>query len=59
MGLNVIAEGVESIEQESLIQAQGCDTMQGYLYSKPLPAQEMTQLLKKWSFHNSKMYPTI
>jgi diguanylate cyclase (GGDEF)-like protein/PAS domain S-box-containing protein len=35
--LNVVAEGVETEEQASILRAEGCDQMQGYLYSKPVP----------------------
>lgn len=46
LGMQVIAEGVETAEQEAYIIAQGCNEGQGYLYSKPLPARELTQFLK-------------
>ena len=42
LGMQVIAEGVETAEQEAYIIAQGCNEGQGYLYSKPLPARELT-----------------
>ncbi|WP_437884116.1 putative bifunctional diguanylate cyclase/phosphodiesterase [Pseudomonas sp. LRF_L74] len=47
LGMLVIAEGVETLEQESYIIAQGCNEGQGYLYSKPLPAREVTLYLKQ------------
>lgn len=47
LGMQVIAEGVETLEQEAYIIAQGCHEGQGYLYSKPLPARELTQFLKQ------------
>jgi diguanylate cyclase (GGDEF)-like protein len=40
-----IAEGVETIEQANKLTNLGCDLAQGYLYSKPLPVEEMTKLL--------------
>src|SRR3990167_8447061 len=47
LGMQVIAEGVETIEQEAYIVAQGCNEGQGYLYSKPLPPRELTLFLKQ------------
>jgi diguanylate cyclase (GGDEF)-like protein len=47
LGMQVIAEGVETLEQEAYIIAQGCHEGQGYLYSKPLPARELTLFLKQ------------
>jgi diguanylate cyclase (GGDEF)-like protein len=40
-----IAEGVETIEQANKLKNLGCDLAQGYLYSIPLPVEEMTKLL--------------
>jgi diguanylate cyclase (GGDEF)-like protein/PAS domain S-box-containing protein len=44
--LKAIAEGVETQAQLDLLRAQGCDEMQGYYFSKPLPAAEFEGLLK-------------
>jgi EAL domain-containing protein (putative c-di-GMP-specific phosphodiesterase class I) len=44
--LNVIAEGVETPEQLDFLIRHGCDGMQGYLFSRPLPAEEITRLLQ-------------
>ena len=40
LGLKVVAEGVEQVAQEQLLRAMACDEIQGYMYSKPLPADE-------------------
>lgn len=47
LGMQVIAEGVETVEQEAYIIAQGCHEGQGYFYSKPLPARELVLFLKQ------------
>ena len=47
LGLKVIAEGIESKDQYQLLQAAGCDYGQGFLLSKPLPANEFIQLVEK------------
>lgn len=47
LGLQVLAEGVETDEQEEVLRAQGCDQVQGYLYSRPIPADKLIGLLDK------------
>lgn len=44
LGIKVIAEGVETVEQRDLLAAVGCDYAQGYLYSRPVPAQDFEKL---------------
>ncbi|PHN19718.1 bifunctional diguanylate cyclase/phosphodiesterase [Pseudomonas sp. ICMP 460] len=46
LGMQVIAEGVETAEQEAYIISEGCHEGQGYHYSKPLPARELAAYLK-------------
>lgn len=45
--LIVIAEGVETKEQKEFLVENGCDNIQGYYYSKPIPSEEMEKLLQK------------
>lgn len=47
LGFKLLAEGVEREDQLAFLQTLGCDLYQGYLMSKPLPADEFTKLLRK------------
>jgi len=46
LGIKVIAEGVETAEQRDLLVTANCDYGQGYLFSRPVPAQEFEKLLQ-------------
>jgi diguanylate cyclase (GGDEF)-like protein len=46
LNLEVVAEGAEVIEQVDFLKDHGCDLVQGYFYSKPLPAEEFAILLR-------------
>jgi diguanylate cyclase (GGDEF)-like protein/PAS domain S-box-containing protein len=45
LGIQTIAEGVETREQLAFLRENGCGAMQGYYFSKPLPVEELTRLL--------------
>ena len=47
LNLTVIAEGVETESQAKFLLENGCHKMQGYLFSRPLPVDEMTRLLQQ------------
>jgi len=45
LGLRVVAEGVEKEGQRAFLEARGCDAFQGYLFARPMPAEQMTERL--------------
>jgi EAL domain-containing protein (putative c-di-GMP-specific phosphodiesterase class I) len=47
LNFKVIAEGVETEQQLAFLREHECDEMQGYLFSRPVPADAFTQLLKE------------
>jgi len=49
LGLTIVAEGVETIEQDKFLREHACDEIQGFLFSKPVMPQKIVQLLS--SFH--------
>ncbi|WP_294869969.1 EAL domain-containing protein [Sulfuricurvum sp. RIFCSPLOWO2_12_FULL_43_24] len=44
LNLEIIAEGVETLEQKEFLVQNGCENIQGYLYSKPIPADKMKEV---------------
>jgi diguanylate cyclase (GGDEF)-like protein/PAS domain S-box-containing protein len=53
LGLDVIAEGVETIEQMEYLSRHQCNEAQGFLFSRPLPPQEISKILN----NGGKIYP--
>lgn len=47
LGIKVVAEGVETIEQLELLRQMGCDEVQGYFISRPVPANEVVHMLSE------------
>ena len=50
MSLRLVAEGVETLEQYRFLTRNGAHVIQGYLFSKPVPADELQPLLAPWHF---------
>ena len=48
LNLKVIAEGVETEEQQQFLMKNGCNNFQGYLYSKPLPVKEIEEFMERY-----------
>ena len=47
LGLKVVAEGVETVAQLDYLRGRGCDLVQGYLYSRPVPADEAIAFIRQ------------
>ncbi len=48
LGMETIAEGVETADELAILHGEGCHLMQGYHFSKPLPAADFEQWLQRW-----------
>jgi len=55
LSLSTVAEGVETKEQKELMTSMKCDSIQGYLYSKPLSSKEFSRFANK----QNKLYKLI
>lgn len=49
LGLKIVAEGVETFDQVLMLRSMGCDFLQGYYFSKPIPPEEYVEFM-----HNTK-----
>jgi EAL domain-containing protein (putative c-di-GMP-specific phosphodiesterase class I) len=57
LGMQVVAEGVETLEQLNLLRSYGADGAQGYLFSRPIPAMEMVNWLKIYNTRLMDSHP--
>nr|WP_269450950.1 bifunctional diguanylate cyclase/phosphodiesterase [Stenotrophomonas sp. MMGLT7] len=46
LGMEVVAEGVENVQEQAMLLQQGCDEIQGYLHSRPLPPRDLVQWMR-------------
>ena len=54
LGMSTIAEGVETPEQLERIRAEGCDFVQGYLFSRPVPIEQVERLISMFTTVDTK-----
>ena len=59
LGMEVIAEGVETESQKDFLSRYRCDQLQGYVYSPPLPCDEFGDLLKKRGTTSRRSYLSV
>jgi len=57
LGMHAIAEGVETAEQLYLLRSYSCDSVQGYLFTRPIPAMELVSWLKTYRAQPIDSYP--
>lgn len=59
LGLNVIAEGVETAADEDEVRRLGCEMAQGYYYTRPLPLDQVDAWIHQWQTRESRNHPGI
>lgn len=53
LGIEVLAEGVETLDQLNSLRLDGCDSAQGYLFSRPLPPDKMARWIENYRYRQS------
>jgi EAL domain-containing protein (putative c-di-GMP-specific phosphodiesterase class I) len=53
LGMTTTAEGVETAYQQRQLLALGCDEVQGYLFSRPVPIEKVSDLVVEWTAKNT------
>ncbi len=48
LGMSVLAEGIETVEELAFVRADGCDSLQGYLLGRPVPAAKLAEVLSSF-----------
>ncbi|MBU1978037.1 MAG: EAL domain-containing protein, partial [Gammaproteobacteria bacterium] len=56
LNMKTVAEGVETFEQQEFLRSRQCDEIQGFYFSRPVPEQEMEQLLKEGVKQGNKLH---
>ena len=59
LGMTVLAEGVETEEQKTWLEENGCDFLQGYYFSRPVPQEEYIELLETQITENPEKYADV
>jgi EAL domain-containing protein (putative c-di-GMP-specific phosphodiesterase class I) len=59
LGLKIVAEGVETVAQERFLKAHGCDEIQGYLFSRPVPPESLAEIFAVWTADAPPLRPDM
>ena len=57
--LQVVTEGVETLEQQRFLERYGCDYLQGYLLSRPVPLQDLHRVLDELDQRQERLNPAL
>lgn len=58
-GYQIVAEGVETLEQSSCLERIGCHVVQGYLLAKPMPVEQLPQWIHNWRHSQNSCSPVM